>query len=62
MSGVPMVNADQAVIPVHFAGRRDRATLDQDGVDVLRIAGDRIVEVRLFSVDQAAEDAFWGLG
>lgn len=33
----------------------------RDGVDVLRIDGDRIVEVRLFSSDQDAEDAFWGV-
>jgi hypothetical protein len=30
-----------------------------DGVDVMRIVGERIKEVWLFSSDQAAEDAFW---
>jgi ketosteroid isomerase-like protein len=61
VTGVPMVNADHVAIPVHFAGRRSGTELGQDGVDVLRIDGDRIAEVRLFSSDQDAEDAFWGL-
>ncbi|MGW1343029.1 nuclear transport factor 2 family protein [Kribbella sp. NPDC002412] len=60
--GVPMVNGDHAAIPVHFAGKRSGAELGGDGVDVLRIDGDRIVEVRLFSADQDNEDAFWGVG
>jgi ketosteroid isomerase-like protein len=62
VAGVPMVNGDHAAIPVHFAGRRDGLELGQDGIDVLRIDGDRIAEVRLFSSDQDAEDAFWGVG
>jgi ketosteroid isomerase-like protein len=62
VTGAPMVNADHVAIPVHFAGRRDGLDLDQDGIDVLRVDGDRIVEVRLFSTDQDAEDAFWGAG
>ena len=61
VTGVPMVNGDQVAIPVRFAGRRAGVELGQDGVDVLRIDGDRIVEVRLFSSDQDAEDAFWGV-
>jgi hypothetical protein len=32
--------------------------LHQSGVDLLRIAGRQIVEARLFSGDQAQEDAF----
>jgi ketosteroid isomerase-like protein len=31
-------------------------------VDLLRVEGDRIAEVWLFSVDTPAEDAFWGAG
>ena len=34
----------------------------QDGVDLLRVEGDRIAEVWLFSTDPPAEDAFWGVG
>jgi len=29
---------------------------------VLRVEGDKIAEVWLFSADQQAEDAFWGAG
>ncbi|MEV6878886.1 hypothetical protein [Amycolatopsis sp. NPDC051128] len=34
--------------------------MDQDGVDLLRVEGDRIAEVWLFSSDPAEEDGFWG--
>jgi ketosteroid isomerase-like protein len=59
LTGAPMVNGDLAALPVHFAAKRDGAELSMDGVDVLRVQGDRIVEVWLFSADQAGEDAFW---
>ncbi|NJI59738.1 nuclear transport factor 2 family protein [Microbacterium oxydans] len=42
------------------AQRAGRDDLDQHGVDVFRIAGDRIAEVWLISEDQEAEDRFWG--
>lgn len=42
------------------AQRQGRDDLDQHGVDVFRVSGDRIVEVWLMSEDQEAEDAFWG--
>ena len=60
VTGASMVNGDTVAIPVHFSAQRGGVKLAQDGVDVLRIEGDRIVEVRLFSSDQHAEDAFWG--
>ncbi|MGW0520804.1 nuclear transport factor 2 family protein [Crossiella sp. NPDC003009] len=40
--------------------RRGAAAVDQDGIDLLRVEGDRIAEVWLFSSDPAQEDAFWG--
>lgn len=60
VTGAPMVNGDQVAVPVHFSGRRDGATLGQDGVDVLRVQDGRIAEVRLFSSAQKDEDTFWG--
>ena len=36
------------------------ASMSMDGVDVLRLEDGKIVEMWLFSADQAAEDAFWG--
>lgn len=45
---------------VHFTAQRPGTTdLDQHGIDVFRIADDRIAEVWLISEDQAAEDLFW---
>ena len=55
-----MVNGDCVAITLKFAGERDGITLQQAGVDLLRIADGKIVEVRLFSSDPAQEDAFWG--
>ncbi|WP_367183995.1 nuclear transport factor 2 family protein [Microbacterium sp.] len=46
---------------VRFRAQREgRDDLDQHGVDVFRVADDRIVEVWLISEDQDAEDRFWG--
>ncbi len=41
------------------ASRPGHPDLDQRGVDVFRVVGDRIAEVWLISEDQDAEDAFW---
>ena len=53
-------NGDLVAIEIEFAGTRDGATLNQPGIDLLRIEGGKIVEVWLFSSDPAQEDAFWG--
>lgn len=46
---------------VRFTARREGAAdLDQHGVDVFRVEGDRIAEIWLIGEDQAAEDRFWG--
>jgi ketosteroid isomerase-like protein len=55
-----MGNADLVAASIHFAGRRDEVSMSMDGVDVLRVQDGKIVEMWLFSADQAAEDAFWG--
>ncbi|MFE3460161.1 nuclear transport factor 2 family protein [Nocardiopsis aegyptia] len=62
VTGTPMANGALVAAPVRFAGRRTGAEMAMDGVDLLRIDGDRIAEVWLFSADQRAEDAFWGAG
>jgi uncharacterized protein len=62
ITGAPMVNDDCAAIPVHFSGQRDGVDLSMGGLDVLRVAGDQIAEVWLFSASQQDEDAFWGAG
>ncbi|WP_202919511.1 nuclear transport factor 2 family protein [Saccharothrix deserti] len=60
VTGAPMVNGTMVAVPVRFSAQRNGTELAQDGIDVLRIEGDRIVEVWLFSAVQDAEDAFWG--
>lgn len=60
LTGAPMANGTLVAAPVHFSAKRDGATMSQYGIDLLRIEGDRVAEVWLFSSDAPAEDAFWG--
>lgn len=55
-----MANGDWVAIAIEFSGDRGGSKLHQSGVDLIRVEGGKIVEVRLFSSDQAQEDAFWG--
>ena len=55
-----MANGDWVAITIEFAGEAHGLKMNQAGVDLIRIQGDKIVEVKLFSSDQAQEDAFWG--
>lgn len=46
---------------VRFTAQRAGAPdLDQHGVDVFRVEGDRIAEIWLIGENQAVEDQFWG--
>ena len=60
LTGDFMINGDTVAFPVHFSGQHDGAAMSMGGVDVIRVAGDQVAEVWLFSADQPAEDAFWG--
>ena len=55
-----MANGDWVAITIEFAGEANGLKMTQAGVDLIRIEGGKIVEVKLFSSDQAQEDAFWG--
>lgn len=55
-----MGNGPWVTVEIEFEGQRDGAQMSQQGIDLLRIEGGRIVEARLFSSDPAQEDAFWG--
>lgn len=55
-----MANGDWVAITLEFAGEASGIKLKQPGVDLIRIEGGKVVEVRLFSSDQAQEDSFWG--
>ncbi len=56
-----MANGDWVAINIEFAGEANGIQLKQPGLDLIRIENGKIVEVRLFSSDQAQEDALWGL-
>jgi uncharacterized protein len=60
LTAAPMVNGALVAAPVRFTAQRAGAAMALDGVDLLRVDGDRIAEVWLFTADQQAEDAFWG--
>lgn len=60
VTGPAMVNGELVAVPVRFSGRRDAASMDMTGVDLLTIRDGKIVEVHLFSEDGTAEDEFWG--
>jgi len=55
-----LANGDLVAIEIEFAAQRDDIKLDQPGIDLLRIADGKIVEVWLFSSNPEQEDAFWG--
>ena len=55
-----MANGDWVAITLEFAGEAKGVKLNQPGVDLIRIDGGKVVEVRLFSSDPSQEDAFWG--
>ncbi|RLP76826.1 nuclear transport factor 2 family protein [Mycetocola tolaasinivorans] len=55
-----MVNGDTVATAVSFSAQRPgRTDLTMGGIDIFRIADDRVAEIWLFSADQDAEDAFW---
>ena len=60
VDGPAMANGEAVAVPVRFSGSRVDATMDMAGIDLLTVRGGKIVEVRLFSEDQPAEDLFWG--
>lgn len=60
VAGAAMDNGELVAVPVRFSGKRDDASMDMGGVDLLTVRDGRIVAVHLFSEDGAAEDAFWG--
>ena len=55
-----LANGNLVAIEIEFSGQREGAKVDQPGIDLLRVADGKIVEVWLFSSDPEQEDAFWG--
>ena len=59
VTGRPMINGELFAVPVRLSAKRDAAELSMDGFDVLKVRGDRIVDVWVFSDVQKDQDAFW---
>ena len=55
-----LANDNLVAIEIEFSGQREGAQVNQPGIDLLRIADGKIVEVWLFSSNPEQEDAFWG--
>lgn len=63
VAGPMMVNGELVAVPVRFHGTRSGARMDMTGtIDLLTVRDGTIAEVRPFSGDAHAEDAFWGDG
>jgi uncharacterized protein len=60
LTGALSANGTLVAAPVRFAATRDGCAMAQDGIDVLRVEGEKIAEMWLFSSDPRSEDAFWG--
>lgn len=59
--GSVIESGNLVVMTVRFTAQREGAAdLDQRGVDVFRVEGDRIAEIWLIGEDQTVEDRFWG--
>lgn len=59
-----MANGDLVAATLHFSAHRCHyldAGMSMHGVDLMKIIDGKIVEVRLFSSDQEAEDRYWGI-
>lgn len=59
-TGALMANGNLVSFPTRFSGKIGERTLDMNGVDLFEVVNEKIVQVWLFSEDQAAEDQFWG--
>jgi uncharacterized protein len=59
-TGALMSNGNLVSFPVHFTGKIGEREVAMNGVDLFEVVDEKIVQVWLFSEDQAAEDEFWG--
>jgi uncharacterized protein len=58
-AGAMMVNGNFVSCPVRFSATSGDKTVDMNGNDLYEVIDGKIVQVWLFSEDQAAEDKFW---
>lgn len=58
-AGAMMVNGNLVSCPVRFSAKSGDRSVEMDGNDLYEVVDGKIVQVWLFSEDQAAEDLFW---
>ena len=58
-AGAMMVNGNFVSCPVRFSAKSGDKSVEMDGNDLYEVVDSKIVQVWLFSEDQAAEDLFW---
>ncbi len=58
-AGAMMVNGNFVSCPVRFSAKSGDKSVEMDGNDLYEVVDGKIVQVWLFSEDQAAEDLFW---
>lgn len=58
-AGAMMVNGNLVSCPVRFSAKSGDKSVEMDGNDLYQVVDGKIVQVWLFSEDQAAEDVFW---
>lgn len=58
--GALMGQGDLVAASIHFRAENAESSMSMTGIDLLRLDGEKICEVWLFSEDQRAEDDFWG--
>lgn len=59
-AGALMANGNLVSFPTRFSGNIGERTVDMNGVDLFEVVDEKIVQVWLFSEDQATEDEFLG--
>jgi hypothetical protein len=58
-AGAMMSNGNLVSCPVRFSAKNGAKTVEMNGNDLYEVVDGKIVQVWLFSDDQAAEDEFW---
>ncbi|GGA93879.1 nuclear transport factor 2 family protein [Puia dinghuensis] len=54
------VNGDEVACILHFKATSPGDGLDIDNIDVYSVRDNKIASAKIFSLDQQAEDSFWG--
>lgn len=59
-TGAMMANGNMVSFPIRFSGKNSEKSIYMNGIDLFEVVDGKIVQVWLFSEDQAVENEFWG--